>query len=255
MSQRTTTRRRVNRSNRAKLNSKGFKVYKNFKLYIAEATEGGWSRSGKPAPRKELVDMVRQMWNNDPSIKAMRKHIKEISIKYVKTINITGMWNNEKKKVTVNDNGIESVDEYGSTFVHEIIGHTFWDFARKWRREELIAFNKLANELPPVSTYVKKNEEEWKKMNDENDDFVQFEKSISHIPEWDASEELCNEYESKRKAFEENRKTNGHDTMTRYANEQHSAISEIVYGIGGHTVLLQDSDVQRLVDLWKELHY
>lgn len=248
-------KRKVNRSNRAKLNTQDFKTYKNFKLYIAKSTEGGWSRDGKPAPRKEIVDLVRNMWNNDPSIKAMRKHIKELSITFVKTQNIAGLWNSEKQKISVKDNGVDSIKFYKSVFIHEIIGHVFWDFSRKWRREELIAFNKLANKLPPVSTYVKKNENSWRKTNDEYDDEESFKKSISHIPEWDASEELCNEYETKLKAFNQNRKTNGHDTMTRYANEQHSAISEIVLGDNGHDTVLNQTDVQRLVSLWKELHY
>ncbi len=250
-------KRKVNRTKRAKLNSQGFKVYKNFKLYISEGSSGnGWSgRAVKPAPRKELVDMVRDMWNNDPSIKAMRKHIKAISITTVVSQKIAGLWNLEDGKICVKDNHRDSIPFYKSVFIHEIIGHTFWDFARKWRREELIAFNKLANELPPVSTYVKKNEVSWKKINDESDDEDQFKKSISHIPDYDASEELCNEYQTKVKAFLDARKTNGHDLMTRYTNEQHSAISEIILGDNGHDTVLNQTDVQRLVSLWKELHY
>lgn len=257
MSQRTTSKRRVNRTKRAKLNTHGFKVYKNFKLYISEGSSGnGWSgRRIKPAPRTELVDAVRDLWNNDPTFKAMRKHIKSISITTVVSQKIAGLWDAENQKICVKDNHSDSISFYKSVFVHEIIGHTFWDFARKWRREELIAFNKLANELPPVNTYVKDNEEAWKKINDEHDDEEQFKKSISHIPDYDASEELCNEYQAKLDAFKENRKTNGHDQMTRYANEQHSAISEIVYGFESHETLLNYNDVQRLVSLWKELHY
>lgn len=246
---------KANRTKRAKLNSKGFKVYKNFKLYIAETSEGGWSRDPKPAPRKELVDMVRDMWNNDPSIKAMRKHIKELSITTVVSQEIAGLWDETKGKICVKDNHSDSIAFYKSVFIHEIIGHTFWDFARKWRREELIVFNTLANSLPPVSAYVKKNEESWRKINDENDDFKQFEKSVSHIPDYDASEELCEEYNKKEKEFHARREANGHVTMTRYANEQHSAISEIVLGDNGHDTVLNQEDVQRLVTLWNELHY
>ena len=257
MSHRTKPKKKVNRSKRAKLNSQGFKVYKNFKLYISEGSSGnGWSgRAVKPAPRKELVDMVRDMWNNDSSIKAMRKHIKAISITTVVSQKIAGLWDKENEKICIKDNHRDSIAFYKSVFIHEIIGHTFWDFARKWRREELIAFNKLANELPPVSTYVKRNEVSWKKINDEQDDFEQFEKSIEHIPEWDANEELQKEYQEKQDAFNEKRKTNCHDLMTRYANEQHSAISEIVLGDNGHDTVLNQTDVQRLVSLWKELHY
>lgn len=251
MSQRTTTKRKVNRTKRAKINSHGFKVYKNFKIYIGQATEGGWSRGGKPAPRKELVDMVRQMWNNDPSIKAMRKHISELSITYAKSLKLSGMWMSEKKKVRIVDDGRQSIDEYGSTFVHEIIGHTFYDFARKWRRDELTKFNLLANSIPPVTSYVKQNEDEWREMNDDQDDRKKFEQKWD-IPDDDIPFE---EYNNDVKALEKLQQENGHHTMTRYANEQHSAITEIVYGIGGHRVLLSDVEVQRLVDAWKELHY
>jgi len=161
----------------------------------------------------------------------------------------------KNKKISVKDNGADTVLFYKSVFIHEIIGHTFWDFSRKWRREELIAFNKLANQLPPVSTYVKKNEASWRKIDDEQDDLKQFQKSIEHIPEWDASSELMEEYNKKQNEFNEKRKTNGHDLMTRYANEQHSAISEIVLGDNGHDTILNQNDVDRLVLLWKELHY
>jgi len=249
------TKRKRNHSKRAKLNSQGFKVRKGTRVYIGKETQGGWSRSGKPAPRPEIVEMSKGMFLNDSDIKKMNKHIKEISIVYQKTNKYVGFWNSEKQKLTIIDDRIQTVTEFRSTFCHEVKGHTFWDFSRKWRREELIAFNKVANELPPISTYVRKNETEWKKMNDETDDQKQFEKSIEHIPEWDASEKLMQEYQEKQDAFNEKRKTNGHDTMTRYANEQHSAIAEIVNGFGGHKTLLNEKDVQRLVELYERLHY
>ena len=255
MSQRSTTKRRVNRTKRAKLNSHGFKVYKNFRVYIGKATEGGWSRGGKPAPREKLVDMVRQMWNNDPSIKAMRKHINELVITYAKTGNLAGMWISENKKVRVIDDGRQSIDEYASTFVHEIIGHTFYDFARKWRRDELIKFNLLANASPPITTYVKQYEDEWKKINDDQDEIVAFQKRWEHLSAFSEDEEQNRKYNEDHEQLKQLLVENGHHTMTRYANEQHSAITEIVYGIGGHKVLLSNSDVQRLVDAWKELHY
>ncbi len=252
-------KRKVNRTKRAKLNSKGFKTYKNFKLYIADESQGGWSRSGKPAPRKEIVDMVREMWNNDPSIKAMRKHIKELSITFVKTQNICGLWNEEKQKVSVKDNGRETIFFYKSVFIHEIIGHTFWDFSRKWRRQELTAFNKLANELPPVSTYVKKNEQEWRKGNDDNDDTKsldkKWEEQMKEYGTYDVPIDIANDYQKQYDELESKRKINGHDTMTRYANEQHSAISEIVLGDNGHDTILNQNDVNRLISLWEGLHY
>ncbi len=243
-----------NRTKRAKLNSKGFKTFKNFRLYIAEESNGGYSRNPKPAPRKAVVDITRELWNNDKSVIAMRKHIKEISIRHTSN-GIAGTWDKDKQKIIINDNGNDTIEFYKSVNVHEIIGHTFWDFARKYRREELIAFNKLANSLSPVSMYIFKHFQKWKKINDEYDDFKQFEKSIEHIPEYDANEELQKEYQEKQTAFDEKRKTNGHDTMTRYANEQHSAISEIVYGSNGHHTLLDKENVQKLIKLWEALHY
>jgi len=245
--------RKVNRTKRAKLNSHGFKVYKNFRLYIGEATEGGWHRGGKPAPRKEIVDMVRDMWNNDQSIKAMRKYIKQLSIVYQKTNKFVGIWFSLEQKVMMIDDRTQSLDWMKSTFIHEVIGHAFWDFAKKWRREELIAFNLLANSLPPVSTYIKNNEDDWRKTNDDNDERKKFEKKYEGVYDDDIS------YEEYNKDLEELKKvhqSNGHYTMTRYANEQHSAITEIVYGGNGHhPTLLSDDDVNQLVELWKKLHY
>jgi len=254
LSQKTKRKRTRNCGKRAKLNSQGFKTYKNFRLYIAETSNGGYSRNPKPAPRSQIVDIVRDLWNNDKSVKAMRKHIKEISIRYTQN-GIAGTWFKDKQKIVVNDNGRDSIPFYKSVLIHEIVGHTFWDFSRKYRRLELIAFNKLANKLSPVSTYVKKHTDEWKKINDEYDDFEQFKKSVEHIPEWDANEKLMNEYDEKQKAFNENRKTNGHDLMTRYVNEQHSAITEIVYGSNGHDTLLDKENIEKLIVLWRRLHY
>ncbi len=254
MSLQTKRKRTRNCSKRAKLNSQGFKTYKNFRLYIAETSNGGYSRNPKPAPRSQIVDIVRDLWNNDKSVKAMRKHIKEISIRHTQN-GIAGTWFKENQKIVVNDNGRDSIPFYKSVLIHEIVGHTFWDFSRKYRRLELIEFNKLANKLSPVSTYVKKHETEWKKINDEYDDFEQFKKSIEHIPEWDANEKLMKEYDEKQNAFNENRKTNGHELMTRYANEQHSAITEIVYGSNGHDTLLDKENIEKLIVLWRRLHY
>ena len=65
------------------------------------------------------------------------------------------------------------------------------------------------------------------------------------------------EYDEKLKKFEEKRKNNGHESMTRYANEQHSAITEIMYNdmASGKRIIINDSDKQKLIQAWKELHY
>ncbi len=225
------------------------------RIYIAESTAGGWSHGSKPAPRKEIVETLKEMWNNDPTIKRMKKHIDYLTIQYSEHVKHVGLWDFEKKKLTIFDNGRMSKDDFKSLIVHEVIGHTFWDQSRKWRREELIEFNRLANEMSPVNSYVGKNEEQWKKLNDEQDDLAKFMKSIEHIPDYDANEELQNEYEEKSKAFDEKRESNGHDTMTRYANEQHSAVSEIVYGYDFHKKLIDDVNLSKLVSVWEKLHY
>ncbi len=208
-------KRTRNCSKRVKLNSQGFKVYKNFRLYIAKAT------LSKPAPRSQVVEITNDLWNNDPSIKKMRKFIKELSIRHTSN-GIAGEWIKEKKRIVINDNGRCSISFMRSVNIHEIVGHTFWDFSRKYRRVELIAFNKLANSLKPISTYVQSNEKKWRLINDDNDELFQ---------------------------------KIGHETMTLYANEQHSAIAEIIYGFGGHKTILNQKDVQRLIELYEVLHY
>ncbi len=213
--QKSLVKRKRNHSKRARLNSQGFKVYKNFILYIALAT------ISKPAPRKAIVNVVRNLWNTDHSVNKMRKHIKALSIRYTQN-GIAGSWCKEQKRIVVNDNGRDSIKYYIYVLVHEVVGHAFWDFSRKWRRQELIAFNKLANKLSPINTYVQKNADKWKIVNDD---------------------------------YDELRNLKGHETMTRYANEQHSAITEIKYGTGGHEVIINNKDKQKLIKLWEALHY
>lgn len=250
-------KRTRNTTKRAKLGSHGFKVHKNTKFYIAKSTEGGWSRNPKPAFDPEKVQIFRDMWNTDPSLKALRKHVKEFSLVYSANPKYGGTWQPDKQKVKLYDYPYLSDDYFKHTIIHELVGHAFWQIARKYRREELVNFNRIANESDPVNDYVRKNAENWKQVNDENEDRKAFEKSVSHIPEWDASSELQQEYEEKEKAFKDKRASNGHDTMTRYANEQHSAITEILYNDnkGGHTILINDVQKQRLIEAWKKLHY
>jgi len=240
-------KRKVNRSKRAKLNSQGFKTYKNTRVYIGTATE-----NGLPAPRKEIVDMFIDMWNTDSSIIAMRKHIKEIVITRVKTLPLAGTWEKEKEKVCIKDNGSTSIQWYKGTVVHEIVGHAFWDFSRKWRREELLKFNKLANQTAPVNDYVKKNEKKWKSWNDDLEEVDKFHKKYDDIDMDDIDSE---QYQKDHDALKELLKVNGHEEMTRYANEQHSAVTEIVYGYGEKEILINDSDKQKLIQVWKVLHY
>lgn len=259
MSQRTKSKRKVNRSKRAKLNSQGFKVHSGFYLYIGKETSGGWQRGGNPAVRPELVEMVRDFFNKDPCIRKIEKHIDGLTMVYNKKNKLAGKWDYETRMVRIIDDGVTPIDFFRSVLIHEIIGHAFWDLSRKWRREELIAFNKLANELPPVSSYVKENEEQWKKWNDDNDDEKavdkKWEEQTKIYGSYDVPSDIADEYQKLYDDLKENRKTNGHYTMTRYANEQHSAITELVYGGDGHATLLDDENVRKLTELWEGLHY
>ncbi len=226
------------------------------KIYIAESTAGGWSRGGKPAPRKEIVDTLREMWNNDPTIKRMKKHIDYLTIQYSEHVKHVGLWELEKKKLTIFDNGRMSQDDFKSLIVHEVIGHTFWDQSRTWRRLELVDFNKLANEMPPVNSYVAKNEEKWRKEFDDYEAGTKFQEKWDKI--YDETGEDNYPYEEYKKEEEELKKleeSNGHKTMTRYANEQHSAVAEIVYGFDYHKKLIDDVNLSKLVNLWEKLHY
>ena len=142
-------KRKVNRSKRAKIGSHGFKVHKNTKVYIGKAT------MSKSAVDEDLVELIKNLWNSNESTKKMRKHIKYISIKNLSSSSRAGSWNLEKQKVEiVQVRHNPDLDWYEGTFIHEVEGHAFWDFSRKWRRQELIKFNELANKMPPVNDYV-----------------------------------------------------------------------------------------------------
>ena len=210
-------KRKVNRSKRAKIGSHGFKVHKNTKVYIGKAT------MSKSAVDEDLVELIKNLWNSNESTKKMRKHIKYISIKNLSSSSRAGSWNLEKQKVEiVQVRHNPDLDWYEGTFIHEVEGHAFWDFSRKWRRQELIKFNELANKMPPVNDYCKKNEKKWKAINDEY---------------WDKNAK------------------DPHPSMTRYANEQHSAICEVVRKVGEKNILIEDKDFKKLVSVWHELHY
>lgn len=218
------------------------------RIYIAESTAGGWSHGGKPAPRKEIVETLKEMWNNDPTIKRMKKHIDYLTIQYSEHVKHVGIWDDDKKKLTIFDDGRMTPNDFKSLIVHEVIGHTFWHQSTKWRREELVEFNRLANEMPPVNNYVHDNEEKWRKWNDDDEDWKNYKKKYGEYNESDQATEAYQEMEEKLKE-------NGHDTMTRYANEQHSAVAEIVYGYSYHKKLIDDLNLSKLVNAWEKLHY
>ena len=203
-----------NHGKTAKIGSHGFKVYKGTTVYIGKST------AIKNGVSEELVSMLQDLWNNNPSTKKMRKFVKYISIKKsIQSGGTSGRWMKERQAIEIIQHGDE-VNWYKGTFYHEVEGHAFWDFARKWRREELIKFNELANRMPPINSYIKDNEYRWRGWNDDGD----------------------SDYEA-------------HPSMTRYANEQHSAITEIIRCSGRRETLLFKEGVEQLVKAWEDLHY
>jgi len=255
----TLAKRKRNHSKRAKINSQGFKVRKGTRVYVGKETVGGFSRGGKPAPRKEIVKYCQDFFREDKDFIKMNKHIKEISIVFQSTNKYVGFWNDDRKKLTIIDDGLQTIQEFKSTLCHEVKGHTRWHLALKYRREELIAFNEFANKCDPVSTYVKDNEKKWRSYNDDNEEEkridVKWDEQQKIYGVYDVPIKICNEYQKMYDDLKEKQKTNGHDFMTRYANEQHSAIAEIVCAFGGHETLLNQKDVDKLLELYKRLHY
>lgn len=144
-----------NRGKRAKIGSHGFKVYKNTYVYIAKATEGGWSRSGKPAPKVEVVQALQNHFNTSKSIRKMVKHIKGIKITYSDSNKFAGFWVGKKQQFEYIDKLNMTPDDAIQVMIHEVDGHAFYHWAEKWRNEEWEAFNKLANRMSPVNDYVK----------------------------------------------------------------------------------------------------
>ena len=84
------------------------------------------------------------------------KHIKRITIKYAKTINRAGSWNNNKQWFEFVDHANINIDDADEIIYHEIIGHAYWQWAKKWRNVEWTKFNEIANNMPPVNDYVAK---------------------------------------------------------------------------------------------------
>ena len=84
----------------------------------------------------------------------MVKHIKHISVRYAPSTKFAGVWDSEKYKFTFNSYAHATPEHAEQIVYHELIGHAFYQWAEKWRHSEWEAFNKLANELPPVNDYV-----------------------------------------------------------------------------------------------------
>ena len=144
-----------NRTKRAKIGSHGFKVYKNTYVYIAKETEGGYSRAGKPAPKKQCVRALVEHFNTSKSIRKMVKHIKRIKVVYSDSNKYAGTWTEGKQEFQFIDHFHLTPTQAVEIMIHEIDGHAFYHFGEKWRKVEWTAFNELANKMPPVNDYVK----------------------------------------------------------------------------------------------------
>ena len=231
------------------------------------------------ATNPEYVRAFTGFWNTDPSIKAMIKHIDYLGLEYQNNPKRGGVWYGDDKKVIIYDYPYQSLGHFKSTTVHEIVGHTFWDLAREYFRNDLIEFNELANKMPPVNQYCKDNEEKWKSWNDEKRSQIsaldkKYGVTKDEYGYTDASTQLWGEDADK---YQEaiNKINDGKfignpsnefmnrdsSSMTRYANEQHSAITEIMYGTlkdssdeGAKEVLIGKEDLDRMKVLWLKLH-
>jgi len=237
----------------------GFKVKATTTIYIAKPSTGGWHCGARPAPRDEVVEAVQKVWNTEKSLKHLRKFVKSISIQYTKTMKTIGLWEDAKSKVTIYDDGTTPVRFYESVMIHEVVGHTFFHFAMKYRREELVKFCTIANRLQPITDYIKKNENNWRKINDEGfDRFHALDRKYgieeNQSPESCLDSNSLEQYCDEMNAISESQKIDGHVEITRYANEVHSAISELVYGMG-HTLIVPRESLDEIVAAWQELHY
>ncbi len=235
----------------------GFKVYPNTVVNV---------QSEELPP--EILSRVQNLWNNDPHFRKIRKHVREIDFGVNDPDDpILATWNNRERKFELQEDYSELGAELST--VHEIVGHAFWDWSRKWRREELAEFNKLANSMPPISDYLMVNEEEWKKMNDDNEKYFILLDDSDYVYDNFGGESLFDFAEPNSEAemnqdifydlIDEAREIDedeGHQSMTRYANEQHSAMTELIYGVGEkeEAVYLDDSELQALTDAWYKLH-
>ena len=142
-----------------KTDKNGFRVSNTGQVYVAKPT----LRAGPV--RKEVLELLRKEWNDNPSIKKLRKHIKLFTI-YKSTTSTsfiyTGGYNHSLKKVIIRDHDGANAKTYRVDLLHELVGHAFWHWAHKYRLEEWAAFNEFVRTLPPLNKYVKVNETKWR---------------------------------------------------------------------------------------------
>lgn len=147
----------------------GFKGLNNSQVYIAKPA------MTKPAPREEAVIALREMWNNDKTLKKLRKHINKLTItKTIQNGSITlGSYNDNTKVVKIYEHSAIEIRQYEQILAHEVIGHAFWYWAAKYRPEEWKQFNEFVSKLRPINQYVKNHSKSWKRCR--NNGFTQYE--------------------------------------------------------------------------------
>lgn len=135
------------------------------KLYVAKATEGGYSRGPKPAVRQSVVDEVQAILLQ-PQFKKLQKHIERISI--TKSVKKSGrvttgkIVHTDKKPVykIVDHDGFPP-EYYRNVAVHEL-AHVSWYVAQKWHNGAWTRFNEVVDTLRPVNDYLERNESKWR---------------------------------------------------------------------------------------------
>lgn len=140
---------------RAKLNSKNFRVTKT-QVYIAKATPV------KPAPREEMVEAIRKVWNKQSP--KFLKHIKKLSIQRTTTTGkfCAGWFDTRNDQLKFYDSRDTKLENYETTAIHEL-AHARWWFMYRYHREELKKFCEIVYKLPPLNTYQRNHEKAWRK--------------------------------------------------------------------------------------------
>jgi hypothetical protein len=145
------------------------------KLYVAKATEGGWSRRAKPAVRQSVVDEVQAILLQ-PQFKKLQKHIERISI--TKSVKSSGrvttgrvIHTGKKPVYKIFDHDGFPPSYYRSVAVHEL-AHVSWAVMQKWHNAAWTKFNAQVILLRPVNNYLERNEDKWRA--DKRFDFNQY---------------------------------------------------------------------------------
>ena len=145
----------------------------NQKLYIGQAT------LLKPAPRKEVVEIVLDVLNK-PQFRKLQKHIEKISILRMRTSSYTVTVGeikdgNKGKRLFIYDHNGVHPSHYSSTTVHEL-SHTHWGIKQKWDNEAWTKFNNSVKNLRPVTDYLRRRENKFK--SDKRWNFTQYENEM-----------------------------------------------------------------------------